>query len=196
MSIFTLLSITVIYDKNTSISALEIPAVQTNDEPSEDSSSTSANVSEPKNVEEFALQATLDEQDSLIDNFKMYEVEGFGLNVSPNSTLCPTNSCEFELEDGKLSSILAGQYLFNGVLKVGVEEEEGTRSNVMSMSSSLNVKETLEKDGTTTEFLTGNFNLGEANTVLFSPEISYRVTNGSLAIEDGDATLILQGEKG
>lgn len=196
MSAVTLLTVSAMNDKNTSSSfALEIPEVKTNEENTENGPSPASNSNATRNVEEFALQATLDKQDSLIDNFIMYDVEGFGLNVSPNSTLCPTNNCEFELEDGKLSSILAGQYLFNGVLKIGVEEEEGTRSNVMSISSSLNIKETLENDDTTTESLTGDFKLGETNVVMISPEISYRVTNGSLVIEDDEATLILQGEK-
>ena len=196
MSAFTLLTISVTNDKNTFLYAqVEIPEVQINEEETESNTSTSPNVNETKNVEEFALKATLDKQDSLIDNFIMYDVEGFGLNLSPNSTLCPTNNCEFELEDGKLNSVLAGQYLFNGVLKVGIEEEEGTRSSVMNIGSSLNIKETLENDDTTTEFLTGKFNLGESTTALFSPEISYRVTNGTLTIEDDEATLILQGEK-
>ncbi|MDN5846300.1 MAG: hypothetical protein L0H53_08515 [Candidatus Nitrosocosmicus sp.] len=179
--------------KHTPTFGLEIPEVQSSDESSNINPSTSINDNGTKSVEEFALKATLDKQDSLIDNFIMYEVEGFGLNLSPNSTLCPTNNCEFELDDGKLSSVLAGQYLFNGVLKVGIEEEEGTRSSVMNIGSSLNVRETLENDDTTTEFLTGKFNLGEANTALFSPDIGYRVANGSLTIEDDEATLILQG---
>lgn len=180
---------------NQPINALEIPDVENNDEPSDENLSAITNVNETTNDDEFALKVTLDKQDSLVDNFIMYEVEGFGLNVSPNSKICPTNNCEFELEDGKLSSVFAGQYLFNGVLKVGVEEEEGTRSNVMSISSSLNIRETLENDDTTTEFLTGDFKLGEPGTVIISPDLSYRVTNGSLVIEDGEATMILQGER-
>lgn len=193
LATFTIFSISVTNVKHTPTFGLEIPEVQSSDESSNINPSTSINDNGTKSVEEFALKATLDKQDSLIDNFIMYEVEGFGLNLSPNSTLCPTNNCEFELDDGKLSSVLAGQYLFNGVLKVGIEEEEGTRSSVMNIGSSLNVRETLENDDTTTEFLTGKFNLGEANTALFSPDIGYRVANGSLTIEDDEATLILQG---
>ncbi len=195
MTFLTSLSVFVTNDKDIFSYALEIPEVQTNDESSESSNPASTNISQTRNAEEFALKATLDEQNSIIDNFKMYDVEGFGLNLSPNSTLCPTNNCEFELDDGKLTSIQAGQYSLGGVLKIGVEEEEGTRSNVMNIGGMLNVKETLEKDDVTTEFLTGKFNLGEAITVSFSPEISYRVTNGTLAIDDDEAMLILQGER-
>ncbi|MDF0682464.1 MAG: hypothetical protein P0116_16020 [Candidatus Nitrosocosmicus sp.] len=48
------------------------------------------------------------------------------IEFESHSTLCPTNNCEYELEDGQLAPFLSGSYLFTGLL-MEVEEEEGAR---------------------------------------------------------------------
>jgi hypothetical protein len=98
MSTVTLWSISASNDLNSVLFTLEIPEVQSNEESEENNPTSTMIDNETKNVEEFALKAMLEKQDSFIYNFIMYNVEGFGLNLSPNSTLCPTNNCEFEQE--------------------------------------------------------------------------------------------------
>jgi hypothetical protein len=225
--------IPVVYSNNNNLQAysLEIPAVESQDDSANTNlAQTNSNNDTANNYEEFAMQVILEEHENpFLADDGYYEVDGFGLNLSPNSTLCPTNNCEFELEDGQLAPFLSGSYSFTGLLKIGIESEEGKRSKIMDLKANLDITETLENDDTKTEFVTGDLSItsssgsssssgSESNALdqlnnLFktniqqtnSPQIAFaqgtsnniefRITNGSIAFDGDEATMILQGRE-
>lgn len=179
--------IPVVYSTNNILQSygLEIPAVESQDD-SANTNSAQSNLNNvtTNNSEEFALQAILEEHENpYLADTGYYEVDGFGLNLSPNSTLCPTNNCEFDLEDGQLAPFLSGSYLFTGLLKIGVEEEEGTRSKIMDLKAQLDITETLENDDTRTEYVTGDLSITSSSRSSGSSGSS-----GSTSSSDSDDT--------
>jgi hypothetical protein len=89
--------------------------------------------------EEFAMKAEF-RPDELIWSY--WDLTGFGLNVSPGSEICRGDNCEFEIEDGQLRPDFAGGYVFEGRLKVGVEEEGGVRSNIYDIKGEMDTGQT------------------------------------------------------
>jgi hypothetical protein len=148
-------------------------------------------------TDEFAMNAEFEphEIDFLADD-NYWQMDAFGFNVSPNSSICPTGNCEFEFEDGQINTDLSGDWVLTGRLKVGVETEEGTRSTLYDVRGELDRKETLETGDSATDMLGGEFRLGSGSVILPQDiEVEYEITNGTLTIENDDGTLILRGIK-
>ncbi|ALI37219.1 hypothetical protein NMY3_03032 [Candidatus Nitrosocosmicus oleophilus] len=180
--------------------SIEIPIVKSTNEDSDTASSsgiaTNSTNTSGTSTEEFALQATLEpHENKFLAEDGYYQTDGFGLNLSPNSDLCPANNCEFEIEDGQLRSDLSGGYVFDGRLKIGIESDEGTRSKIFDIYSKLDRVETLENDDGTTDYLKGEFNLGSEFEAIYNPDYSYTINNGTLTFEDDEGTLVLQGDR-
>ncbi|HZD33810.1 MAG TPA: hypothetical protein VE130_01280 [Nitrososphaeraceae archaeon] len=148
-------------------------------------------------TDEFAMNAEFEphENEFLADE-NYWQMDAFGFNVTPNSSICPTGNCEFEFEDGQINTDFRGDWVLTGRLKVGVETEEGTRSKLYDVRGELDRKETLERENSVTDMLGGEFRLGSGPVILPDQiDVEYEITNGSLTIEDEDASLILQGTK-
>ncbi|KAA2279390.1 hypothetical protein F1Z66_13455 [Candidatus Nitrosocosmicus sp. SS] len=137
------------------------------------------------NEDEFAINATLSVSKGFGNSSKSYSVQSLDFKVGSNSTICPENNCEYEIQDGRIGLLTAHQYVFSGTLKIITQDEEGKRSKLMYMHSILNIGEILEKDGIETEKLAGNFDIG--------PSISYAVANSSLTLHENNAMLSLFG---
>jgi hypothetical protein len=167
---------------------LAIPNITQRDEPPASTSSGSLVLQD-----QFAMNAEFEPHDFLDDYWQM---DALGFNVTPNSSICPSGSCEFEFEDGQINKGLGGDWVLTGRLKVGVETEEGTRSTLYDVRGELDRKETLETENAVTDMLGGEFRLGSGSVILPQDiESEYEINNGTLTIEDEDASLVLEGTK-
>ena len=168
--------------------SLPIPSITQRDQPIA-STSSGANASE----DEFVMNAEFEPHEFLE---AIWELNAFGFNVSPNSSICPSGNCEFEFEDGQLKTLLNGDWELTGRLKVGVETAEGLRSTIHDVRGEFDREETLESGDTVTDMLEGEFRLGSGLVILPDDiDSEYQITNGTLTIEDEDATLVLRGIK-
>src|SRR5690606_21140524 len=118
---------------------------------------------------------------------KSYSVQNLDFKIGSNSTICPQNNCEYEVQDGRIGLLTPHQYVFSGTLMIISQDEEGKRSKLMYMHSILNIGEILEKDDIETEKIAGKFDIG--------PSISYTVSNSSLIHHENNATLALYGKE-
>jgi hypothetical protein len=123
-------------------STLAIPNVTQREEPPASTPSESLSL-----TDEFAMNAEFEphENEFLADD-NYWQLDAFGFNVSPNSSICPTGNCEFEFEDGQINTDFSGDWVLTGRLKVGVETDEGTRSTLYDVRGELDRMETLETE--------------------------------------------------
>jgi hypothetical protein len=122
-----------------------------------------------------------------------YLIQSLNLTTGDNSVLCPANDCSFTLEDGRIyPNTSTGGYVIDGRLNIGTESELGVRSTIQPIRVDLDRMETLEKqDQTTVDSVKGNLNMGEN---VYSPDISYKIINGTITKENRDLRLDLKGE--
>jgi hypothetical protein len=122
-----------------------------------------------------------------------YLLQSFNLTTGDDSVLCPANDCSLNLEDGQIyPNTSTGGYVIDGRLKIGTESELGVRSTIQPIRIDLDRIETLEKqEQTTVDFVKGDFDIGEN---IYSSDITYKITNGTITQENRDLKLDLQGE--
>ena len=122
-----------------------------------------------------------------------YLIQSLNLITGNNSALCPGNDCSFNLEDGRIyPNTATGGYVIDGRLKKGTESEEGVRSTIKPLMMDLNRLETLERqDNSTVDFVKGDFDIGGN---IYSPDIPYKIINGTITKENRTLKLDLQGE--
>jgi hypothetical protein len=119
----------------------------------------------------------------------------FGLNLSPNSQLCPENDCQYGFEDGQLyPNTETGGYVLEGRLIVSTQQVTGTSSEIYQVRGELDRMRTLEQPNGTTSFLSGELKVGTGN-VLIGGDFDYQIQNGSLAFTSGGADLVVLGER-
>lgn len=164
---------------------LAIPEITQREEPAAQAPESAL----PK--EEFAMKAEF-RPDELIRSY--WDLTGFGLNVSPGSEICRQNNCEFEIDEGKLRPDFMGGYILEGRLKVGVQEEAGTRTNLYNIRVELGTSQTFEQNETTTDLLHGKLKIGSGTLVGPAP-IEYNISNGTSVYDESEATLILRGAR-
>lgn len=167
----------------------------------------SSNLTEPAQLESsLAVEpSTLDENEILmLADFRLhgnqylagrgyYLIKSLNLTTGENSVLCPTNECTYSLEDGQIyPNTSTGGYVIDGRLKTGKESDLGLRSTIQPIKLDLNRLETLEmQDQTTIDFVRGDFDMGEN---IYSPDITYKITNGTVTKADRNLILNIQGE--
>ena len=84
-----------------------------------------------------------------------YRMTAFGLNLTPNSQLCPENNCQFGFEDGQLyPNTITGGHVLTGRLKVATQQATGMSSQIYQVRGELNTFQTFEEPGKITYFLT------------------------------------------
>jgi hypothetical protein len=155
----------------------------------------------PEPKEEFAMNVEF-APDKNFDSY--WNLTGFGLNVSPGSDICPEDNCEFEIEGGQLRPDLIGGYFFEGRLKVIVEEEAGTRSNMYNIRGELDYEATLKNSdiltGYTDEILKGKLKIGklkiDSGIIVVSAPLEYNISYGHFYYSENFASLTLRGAIG
>jgi hypothetical protein len=90
-----------------------------------------------------------------------YYMTTFGLSLSPNSNLCPSNNCQFGFEVGELSSNTAkAGYVLGGILHVITQQAGGNSTNLYNVRGDLDRIRTLEYPDKVTNMVTGELKIG------------------------------------
>ncbi len=155
-----------------------------------------ASLYSPKPVEQMAMSAKFmpHENPGLADN-GYYRMTAFGLNLSPNSQLCPENNCQYGFEDGQLyPNTYTGGYVLEGRLMVSTQQATGTSSEIYQVRGELVRVRAIEQPDRTISFLSGELKIGKGN-VLIGGDFDYQILNGSLAFTSGGADLVVLGER-
>ena len=116
-----------------------------------------------------------------------YQIYASGVNSTIGGTLCPSGSCQYNIENGHFRpNTASGGYIFEGILKVGVVTNDTVNSKFYPFRVDLDKTASQEKQGRTTEVLTGSIGFGR-NT--FSPDF------GKVAVDPISPVLTLKGAK-
>jgi hypothetical protein len=120
-----------------------------------------------------------------------YEVDSFQMTANNAQELCPTNNCQYDIENGEFSTnSYTGGYVFDGQLKVSVTEGDSTSSKFHEMRADLGKSGSEETPSGTTEILDGDIGFGEN---IFMPDFEYQVVNGTLEVDEQSPVIFLQG---
>jgi hypothetical protein len=140
--------------------------------------------------EEIAMKVQLEEHDSeVLANAGYYVVSDFAFIASNSSKLCPSGTCEYELEDGQMTpGVSAGDQTLTGKFKV----DTGESKKVMNMRGSWETVEERETpDGETVQVIEGDIGMGRNQ---FNPENKYQI-NGTLTSDSDEYLLEVKGMK-
>ena len=115
----------------------------------------------------------------------------FGLNLTPNSQLCPENNCQFGFENGHLiPNKSTGGYNLEGILRVATQQATGVSSQIYQVFGNFDTFETFQEPGRLTYILTGGDLRMGIGSAFANDGFDYRITNGSLVFTPGQASLV------
>lgn len=121
-----------------------------------------------------------------------YQIGTWYMNASKGSRVCPSGNCQYSIEKAEFRPNIytIGEYVFEGLLKVSVVNNDTINSKFYPLRAELDKTAAQERNGQTTEFLEGSIDFGK-NT--FSPDFAYKVDNGTLLVNPSAPLLTLQG---
>ena len=77
-------------------------------------------------------------ENQLLPDDRGYTVSSFQFNKSGAEGMCPRNNCEYDIENGTYrTSLAAGEYVFDGRLKVTITEDNTNKSEYYDMYANL-----------------------------------------------------------
>ncbi len=157
----------------------------------ESTTDTASSNKTKSNTDSFVLKAQLkkNNKNQFIDD--EFDVKKFGLVVSNESKLCPSNNCTFKYAHDEFNGFGLGgvtDRTLHGSLKITVDK----KTKIFQVNSDLQVVGEEETSGNdTVELVEGNFDIGKDP---YSPDYSYSV-NGTLKWKgSNNAQLVLTGE--
>ena len=145
---------------------------------------------EPPRPTDFAMKVQLEphENEFLVED-GWYQVSDFALAISNSSELCPTGSCEFELEGGEMSGeTTPGERSLNGKLNV----DTGDTTRIMDLSAFWHTVEERQQNGETVQVIEGTL---DAGTDPANPDYQSEI-NGTLTPDGSDLILEIHGSAG
>jgi hypothetical protein len=143
-------------------------------------------------LELLAIKAQLKpHENNFLADDGYYQIKKFGSRTSNGSSICPSNSCKYGVEEGQFYTI-SGNYVFEGRLKVTTAEDGTKKTQFYNFRSDLEKSSEVELGGDVTLFLEGDFALGKN---VFSPDMKFDITNATLAGGEKNPILTLQGER-
>ena len=142
---------------------------------------------EPIPLEKLAMSALFDAGG---------QMTAFGLNLTPNSELCPENNCQFSLDGNLIHNSFTGEYNLDGMLKVTTQQATGLSSQLYEVRGNFDTFETFEQAGKITyPFTDGALRIFRGKVYTTLGGFAYTITNGSLVFTPGQASLELMGER-
>jgi hypothetical protein len=170
---------------------LSIPEFQSRSDAAEGDNSSPGMLREPDRepvTDRIAAQIGFEPNDEiLLDDY--YAVSNFAFNALETSELCPTGSCEFDLEGGQLDpAFTPGERIFTGKLSV----DTGESRRIMNLFTSWEtVEERASEDGETIQYIEGTLGIGRDE---FNPDYEYRI-NGTMTSDGENYLVALHGER-
>ena len=119
----------------------------------------------------------------------VYKMTGFGFAVYPLANMmCQTGPCQYSFEEGilKENPSVSG-YTLEGKLKSTSGEGNTSYSRLYTVTSNLQVGETIDSMGGKIDLLDGGF-------FTIDRVGNYEIVNGSFSFKSGEGVLMLQGE--
>ena len=142
-----------------------------------------------KQVEEVAIKFQLEpDEDAPMEGY--FKVSDFQFIPTGSTTLCPTSSCEYELENGRtlFQFKTDNEKSLVGIFKV----DTGESTKIMEMDTNLKAVEELETDdGETLQVVEGKLKIGKN---ALTPEFEYKI-NGTQTTDGENLILELTGTK-
>jgi hypothetical protein len=152
------------------------------------STNTNSTVKEKTPREEIAMKVQLEPHENkyLKD---WYHVSNFAFITTNTSKLCHSDTCKYELENGKMSeAFVPGERLLTGNFTV----DTGLSKNLMNLSSTLKAVEELKRNGSETiQVIEGTLQVSKD---VFPPEHEYKI-NGTLSTNNNGFILEIKGKK-
>ena len=125
-------------------------------------------------------------ENEFLDDY--YQVSDFAFVLSNSSQLCPTGTCEYELEDGTMQAErVPGERSLSGRITI----DTGEFKKMMELRASWNTIEELDKNGKNVKVIKGVLDLGISQ---FSPANKYQI-NGTLTTASDGYLLEVKGIK-
>jgi hypothetical protein len=167
---------------------LSIPEFQSRSDAAEGDNSSPGMLREPDRepvTDRIAAQIGFEPNDEiLLDDY--YAVSNFAFNTLETSELCPTGSCEFDLDGGH--AFTPGERIFTGKLSV----DTGESRRIMNLFTSWEtVEERASEDGETIQYIEGTLGIGRDE---FNPDYEYRI-NGTMTSDGENYLVALHGER-
>jgi len=153
--------------------------------PDETETNTANNTSSNFRTEQLTLKAQINEDD-LLDGW--YDIKKFRLALSEGSEICPSNNCEYRVQDGKIFSLGDSSYTIDGKLKVTIPQDDSSKSKLYPLGMNLDLTGEEETNGQTIQNYDGTFSIG--------PDTTYVVTNATLEVDKKNPVLTIQAERG
>jgi hypothetical protein len=159
-----------------------ITIAQTDEEPESDDNAFSSN----SGLEQMTMKAQLKKGSDML--LADYGIRNFRFSVSDGSEVCPSNNCEYRVEDGQVSDYLGSGYVLEGKLKVTVpgEEDDSSSSKLYNFRFDLEKTGEEESDGQTIQMFEGRYGIGS--------QLTYDIPNATLQ-EGKNPVLTLHGER-
>jgi hypothetical protein len=146
--------------------------------------------SEPPRPPDFAMKVQLEpHENEFLEDDGYYQVSDFALAISNSSELCPTGSCEFDLEGGEMSGeFTPGERNLMGKLNV----DTGDTTRILDMVAIWHTIEERQQNGETVQVIEGTL---DASTDPVNPEYQSEI-NGTLTPDGNDLILEAHGVAG
>jgi len=138
---------------------------------------------------DIALQGVFEKEGTRFSSLlSEYRMNGFGFAVYPLiNIMCPTGNCQYSFEEGMLrENPSVSGYTLEGRLKSVSGEGNTSSSRLYTVTSNLQVGETMDNMGGEIDFLRGFFTIDRVG--------NYEIVNGSFSFKGGQGVLMLQGE--
>jgi hypothetical protein len=167
------------------------PESNNNTEVSDNNNDTANGTSSNSGMEQMTLKAQL-KPDKFLADLGYYAVKKFRFAVNDGSEICPSNNCEYRIENGQLWPFggkgSSSPYIFDGKLKVTIPEDGASKSKFYDMSVNLDKTGEEETGGETIAKFDGLFGVG--------PHITYDITNATLEVDKKSPVLTIEGVRG
>jgi hypothetical protein len=115
-----------------------------------------------------------------------YAIKKFRFSASNGSEICPSNDCEYRVQNGQFSDYLGSGYLLEGKLKVTIPEDDTRKSIFKNFRFELDKKGEEESHGEKVQILEGRYGIGS--------ELTYDITNATLQLGK-NPVLTMHGER-
>ena len=143
-----------------------ITIAQTGVEPESDYNAFSSN----SGLEQMTMKAQLKKGTDI--PLADYGIKNFRFSVSDGSEICPSNNCEYRVEDGQVSDYLGSGYLIEGKLKVTIPEDDSKSSKFYNFRFELDKTGEEESEGQRIQTLEGRYGIGS--------QLTYDIPNATL----------------
>ena len=145
---------------------------------------------EPPRPTDFAMKVQLEPNEEEFA-FNPYRVSNFAIAINSSSELCPTGSCEFDLEGGEMTEeITPGERQLTGKLRV----DTGDSTKIMNLFATWQTVEEREQNGEQVQVIEGTLETGN-DPGLVNPDYQSQI-NGTLTPDGNDLILEAHGTAG